>query len=207
MTNDTISANGIPVLSEIEILKLGLENVGHYIHPKIVDVLTVLPESTPGFQGEAIQQVLKNIQHLRDGKTIVLSGIIGGGKTVAMFIAAIFFSFQPSYPYRIKKQWLFRTSYDVLKDAFGNDLRELAREQSLLLIDDLGYEHFSDKGWGIAEWDMLFDTRYRYKLPTLITTNLTPDEFIEKYNRRIYDRLKETAIWIEVAGESMRKPQ
>lgn len=96
-------------------------------------------------------------------------------------------------------------SRTIIKAPFSDYPNEYNEYYGCLVIDDLGREHFTDKGFGIAEWDFLIDQRYSEKLPTIITTNLAPDEFIEKYNRRILDRLKECAVWEEVAENTLRK--
>lgn len=93
---------------------------------------------------------------------------------------------------------------DILKDAVRMDSRTVAKFRGLLVIDDLGREYFTDKGFGIAEWDAFFDIRYCDMLPTIATTNMTPEEFVQKYNRRIYDRLKECAEWLTITGGSLR---
>lgn len=101
--------------------------------------------------------------------------------------------------------FIFRTAPDILKDALRTDSRILARKKLLLIIDDLGRDYFTDRGWGISEWYSLFNIRYSGRLPTLITTNLTPEEFVDKYNEPIYDRLKEIATWVTINEKSLRQ--
>jgi hypothetical protein len=99
----------------------------------------------------------------------------------------------------------FHRAFDILKDAVKTDSRVLAKYGGLVIIDDLGREYFTDKGFGIAEWDAFFDIRYSELLPTLITTNMTPEEFQEKYNVRIYDRLRQIAEWLTISENSLRR--
>ena len=76
----------------------------------------------------------------------------------------------------------------------------------LLIIDDLGIERKTDTMQEIVF--NVIDTRYRSGLPMIITTNLTPQEFTkasEIGNRRIYDRIIERCLAIEVAGGSRRR--
>ena len=93
---------------------------------------------------------------------------------------------------------------DYLKDAARTDSRTAARFGGLFVLDDLGIEYYTDSGFGAAEWDSLIKARYRLELPTIITTNLTLAQFKERYDVRIYDRLKECATWITINEKSLR---
>ena len=117
---------------------------------------------------------------------------------------ALNYIFDSWTPRGLQKPFSIYRASDILKDAIKVDSRVVAKFQGLLIIDDLGREYFTDKGFGIAEWDAFFDTRYSEMLPTIITTNMTPEEFVQKYNRRIYDRLKECAEWLTIKGKSLR---
>ena len=108
---------------------------------------------------------------------------------------------ESKYPPRFK----ITSSRAIIKAPFSPYPNEFNDYCGCLVIDDLGREHFTDKGFGIAEWDYLIDRRYSEKLPAIITTNLAPDEFVEKYNNRILDRLKECAAWEEIAEKTLRK--
>lgn len=182
---------------------------------------------TPGPASPSCKFVLDNLSELDAGNMLVLSGTIGCGKSFAGYLATMIFAAEKS---RREREAYIRyekgeetempatiefvrpysyaravNSKEVLKQAFEPEWDELVTFRGLLMIDDLGYEHFTDKGFGIAEWDYLFDIRYSEELPTLITTNLTLDELVEKYNQRIYDRLKECATWYQFTGASLRK--
>ncbi len=165
-----------------------------------------------GLNSEPCKKVLANIPELLDGNMIVLSGGIGCGKTFAAQVGAFFCSWCE----RFRTAWRKDTELDVLKPfytlvtapdylrtRFDKDAYDVA-DDHFLIIDDLGREHFTDSGFGIAEWDRLFDNRYSKKLPTVITTNLTPDELKEIYGERIYDRLKQCATWCQFGNASLR---
>jgi len=76
----------------------------------------------------------------------------------------------------------------------------------LLIIDDLGAERKSE-----FMQEMVFniiDSRYRSGLPMIITTNLTADEIKKPQEvsfKRIYDRILERCIPVEVSGVSRRR--
>lgn len=80
------------------------------------------------------------------------------------------------------------------------------RQFDLLVIDDLGVER--DWEYGFEQMFAVIDSRYRAKLPMIITTNLTLSELqspkvLEK--RRIYDRILERCVPILVNGRRIRQ--
>ena len=176
----------------------------------------------PGIDSPIFLKCIENIQHLADGGILMLSGKYGCGKTFAaccmvpIYLVATgkcredhneiqdedgnWITKQDGY--RFYNDWQFVTSHSILKAAFNES--DLFGTSDLLIVDDIGWEHFTDKGFGISEWDRFFDIRYRNMLPTILTTNLTVTEFQEKYTKRIYDRLRECAVWYESAGKSLR---
>lgn len=157
---------------------------------------------------EGLSEVEGKIDELVSGEIIIISGDAGCGKTVSSIYAGL--------RYSSKTSWIFYflTSREYLKAQFNGGSyydKELNEDiqpegvENLLIIDDLGREYFKDTGWGIDQWDSFFDKRYRDKLPTIITTNMTPEELVEKYNERILDRLRECGTWIGLSGKSQRK--
>lgn len=177
--------------------------------------------ATPGINAPSIEQIISGIDILGNGGSIILSGTIGSGKTITAYTGCLIYMWKLYHERvdgeRYTEEQAIRhgrynpfTAYkphEILKDAFV-DIEQYDRiyeHKNLIFIDDLGREHFTDKGFGIAEWDLFFDYRYENKLPTIATTNMNPEQFVQKYNKRIYDRLRETALWIEFTGDSMRK--
>jgi len=157
-------------------------------------------------------KVLDSIPELLDGNMIVLSGGIGCGKTFAAQVGAFFYNWCERYrtTYRkgielnvLKPYYTLITAPDYLRTRFDKNAYDVS-DDYFLIIDDLGREYFTDSGFGIAEWDRLFDNRYSKKLPTIITTNLKPSELKEVYGDRIYDRLKQCAVWCQFKGDSLR---
>ncbi len=76
---------------------------------------------------------------------------------------------------------------------------------AVFLLDDLG------TGQGTA-WQeevifTLIDQRYNSLLPTIVTTNLSPDQIADRYHSRIYDRLfAHDGVVVALQGPSYRKP-
>ena len=77
------------------------------------------------------------------------------------------------------------------------------RSTPLLILDDLGGED-SDK-WVNGKVDSIITERYNKMLPTIITTNMTPEELAKAYSRRIIDRLCNTSPILVFNDESQRR--
>lgn len=76
----------------------------------------------------------------------------------------------------------------------------------LVIFDDLGAERSTD--YALEKVYNIIDTRYRKKLPMILTTNLTIEEMkdeIDMRYKRIYDRVFETCHPIQFTGPSWRK--
>lgn len=76
----------------------------------------------------------------------------------------------------------------------------------LLVIDDLGAERQSEFALEIVY--SVIDARYKSGLPLIITTNLSVQELrgcTDMQYRRIYDRVLEMCVPLNVTGESRRK--
>ena len=78
----------------------------------------------------------------------------------------------------------------------------------LVIFDDLGAERNTD--YALEKIYNIIDSRYRRKLPMLLTTNLTIDEMKDEEDRRysrIYDRIFETCYSMQFTGPSWRKKE
>lgn len=205
------------------IIKKMVERYGDKLSERVRIALNSLPELKPGIEGESMKAALGKIDVLREGGIVILQGRIGCGKTVAAYATLLMYQwpvyldrandydnldhYQKKYAQEFLQpspQFKIIPARKILKNAL-DDPDIYALDKSLIMIDDLGTEYFTDKGWGISEWDYFFDCRYTNKLHTLITTNLTPDEFVIKYDQRILNRLKECAEWIPIKSGSLRK--
>lgn len=102
----------------------------------------------------------------------------------------------------------FATIINRLQSTFeGKDsyIEGLNRYQ-LLVIDDLGAERTTSYMQELVY--TIVDSRYRSGLPMIITTNLTREQIKHSgsvENERIYDRIMERCLPVEVAGQSRRK--
>lgn len=106
----------------------------------------------------------------------------------ARFIAA------PDYFERLKR---LMDSEDGSPQAYA----DYVAAEPLLCLDDLGKERLTD--WSRAQMFALIDARYRQRLPTIITTNVTYDDIERALGGALADRLND-ALWVFVGGPSFR---
>lgn len=90
------------------------------------------------------------------------------------------------------------------KQEYINDLNCY----ELLVIDDLAIERDTEYTAEIVQ--NVVDSRYRAGLPLIVTTNLKISELMQPHDirkKRLYSRLKEMCLMIEVSGEDRREKQ
>lgn len=94
-----------------------------------------------------------------------------------------------------------------ISEKFGGDQKYLDNLDrfDLLVIDDLGAERDSEFTW--EKVMNVIDSRYRAGLPLIVTTNLSMKELSDPSDirrQRVFSRLKEMCIFLEVRGEDRR---
>lgn len=143
-------------------------------------------------------------QMTEDNQGIVFWGPVGTGKS---FTAAC-----------IANELLARQT-PVIMTSFVKILQNLQRQgqdeaayistlnnAGLLILDDLGTERNTD--YALEKVYNVIDSRSREAKPMILTTNLTLSEMLEADDiryKRIYDRIFETCLPVEVSGESFRR--
>lgn len=116
------------------------------------------------------------------------------------------------YAWRCGYSSLCLTSDELRNAAFAKpsflpedcSLLERAQSVDFLLIEDLGKEYTTDKGWAELTFENVLRHRTRECLPTIITSNLTPKEFSSRYRQSVFSLAKESMISVEVKGEDIR---
>ena len=86
-----------------------------------------------------------------------------------------------------------------------SDIIARMNSAKLVIFDDLGAERNTD--YALEKIYNIIDSRYRRKLPMLLTTNLTIDEMKDEEDRRysrIYDRIFETCYSMQFTGPSWK---
>lgn len=146
---------------------------------------------------------------------LMLCGLCGNGKTtLAKAISwLIGYITERELGYVKRKSMKFYTAKDICRmciagerykeqfDGYGKLFTE-----PMLIIDDLGEEPKEIMVYGMIHTPIIdiISERYAHQLMTIITTNLSKEQLIEKYGERIYDRLREMLTQIVFRNDSYR---
>lgn len=85
-------------------------------------------------------------------------------------------------------------------DYFGN--LKMLTSKDRLFIDDIGAEKMSDF---VQEFlYLIINRRYENMKRTVLSTNLTLDDFRERYGDRLLSRIAEMCLLVELKGEDRR---
>jgi DNA replication protein DnaC len=125
----------------------------------------------------------------REYPWLLLYGLMGTGKThllAAAFNALVAHGRYPLYA-------LTPSLLDAVRDALDSDRPQdygarfrAVQQAPILLLDDLGAEKRT--AWTDETIFKLLDYRYRQQLPTVVATNLLPDDLEERIASRLQDR-------------------
>lgn len=86
--------------------------------------------------------------------------------------------------------------------AKANEIVDTAKTVPLLILDDLGAEKPSD--WVREYLFILLNARYERELPTVVTTNCTTRQLIERLQQRIVSRLVEMTASVTMNAPDFR---
>lgn len=162
-------------------------------------VRTVLDGPRPT---DAIQYVTTFVHDFVHGDSgiLVLAGGVGVGKTIAS-VHAIATIPEPFGARRFRHvSELCETG--LYGGAEEKTERHLLKTCRVLVLDDLGTEHKTDIFQTI--FDGLINARYESMGATILTMNLTSDQFLERYGQRVYDRIIGRGQWFDIAHPSLR---
>lgn len=154
---------------------------------------------------EVARNYVKNFDEMKKrGKGLLLFGKVGTGKT---FTAACIANalIDDGHACLVTN---FARLVNTLNGMFEGkqDYIDSLNRFDLLVIDDLASERDTEYMGEIVQ--NIIDSRYRAGLPLVITTNLTSDELkhpAEIRKQRIYSRLFEMCIPVEVVGKDRRR--
>ena len=119
---------------------------------------------------------------------LVLSGVSGCGKThiAAAIVNRIIERGQPAL-FVVVPDLLdhLRAAYQPGAEIAYDDLFERVRNAPLLVLDDLGTQ--APTPWAQEKLFQLINHRFNAQLPTIVTTNLAPEQFDDRLRTRLTD--------------------
>lgn len=153
-------------------------------------------------------------QALREAEAaiVVLSGQAGCGKTTAAAAWLYDWIADPNqYPaeeyfalkFNGKAVWLTGARLARWKKYDDEAMAKLLTAHRLVL-DDVGTEFLDEKGNYLSVLDEVINERYANRRKTVVTTNLTAEQFRARYGERIADRIREAGRFISLSAKSMR---
>lgn len=107
---------------------------------------------------------------------------------------------------------------DEVQSRYRNNAEETAsaavkqaQEVDILLLDDVGNPNLKDER-GIREETgdkckllyQVINARHNHALPMLITSNLTPNEFLRQFGIRTWERVRESCRVLKMGGNNLR---
>ena len=92
-----------------------------------------------------------------------------------------------------------------IREGFDTDTNVVRKFKSaqLLVIDDFGKDKSSE--WNDAILFEIINHRYEANLPTVITTNLSGRDLMNRVGQAIYSRMSETFRGVKMIGEDQRR--
>jgi DNA replication protein DnaC len=93
-----------------------------------------------------------------------------------------------------------RSTFSPASDVTYDELFETVRNTPLLILDDLGTQ--TSTPWAQEKLYQIFNHRYNRGLPTVVTTNLEPDQIEPRLRSRLCD--SQLSKLCEIRGEDKR---
>jgi DNA replication protein DnaC len=136
---------------------------------------------------------------------LFLYGPPGTGKTHLMKAVLVRHA-SPDYPCAFESvssiMDRIKATYDASENARHRVIEDLATPK-LLALDDFGAERSTE--WAQEQFLTLLERRMRAGRTVFMTSNLTREEIMARYQARIVDRLMEVFVFVKVDGPSHRR--
>jgi DNA replication protein DnaC len=140
------------------------------------------------------------------GRCLVLMGPTSVGKSWAA-VALL-----RQHPEVARRWWYFPDLCQSLLGPESDEAMSLAKRARFVVLDDFGAEYLKPGGALEAKIDTLISFRHGNLLPTVVTTNLTREDFRRKIDggagnvsERLLDRFAEWAVAYTCTGENLRR--
>lgn len=152
----------------------------------------------------SLERMRLGVPVVHTGPSLVLAGKAGRGKTTQAWGALRALSRSG-----VRCWWRMVTAAKLFQSMRPHPGLDFDAEMtgwetsSLLVIDDLGAT--KDTAWTDEVFDRLINTRYEWERPTLITTNVPPAQFSDKFGDRVASRLAEMATVVTFTGPDLRR--
>ena len=143
---------------------------------------------------------------LKAGRGVVLCGSYGKGKThFAYAFAKEFIKLHANYEKTETKYPLVLDFQEIQDSLHGENKKKFVEnciQAKLLIIDDFMSIDFT--AWEMGQLTHIFNKRYNFMNPVVLTTNLNPDELKKKCGLRMWERIEAVNYIKEVTGKSQR---
>lgn len=154
------------------------------------------------YEGATLEKVSEKLKQAKkkateEGKGLFVYGSTGTGKTY--FITAIAKGQKTKVQNFVELLSEFRDY--IQKGTYHDNLEELTSGK-YLFIDDIGAEKTSD--FVLEFVYLVVNRRYEDMNKTVFTTNLSLEDFRERYGDRILSRIAEMCLFVELNGEDKR---
>lgn len=149
---------------------------------------------------ENLPTVLKNAIETakKERKGIFVYGGTGTGKTY--FLHAL------RNQFRVPVESWVEIMVDIASAPYQGQYYPIDRitEKDKYSIDDIGVEHQDNQGKNVSMLYILINRMYNREGMLFLTTNLTLEQFRERYGDRILSRIVEMCEMVELTGEDKR---
>jgi DNA replication protein DnaC len=145
---------------------------------------------------EALTAVQRHLVDPPECVFLSLAGPRGRGKTTALAWAVTEYG------------GLYIEAHELIRLGTFNSIWDEAAGARVLALDELGAEYMND-AYRASLYDLL-NARYSNHRKTIIATNLDASAFKARYcpdaNDRLAERIAKGGKWVNLPGESMRRP-
>lgn len=165
-------------------------------------------EKQTGVDRKQIRE-LAELDFVRTGTNIVFRGNTGAGKT-GLAIGLLLKALQEGYRgLFVKAQDLFDDAYASLADRSTRKFLDRLIRFDVVLIDEVGFLNLRPEQTNI--FFRMMEERYTTRRTTIITTNLTYDQWgaflgNKALTEALLSRIRHHCITIEIDGPSLRTP-